>query len=122
MWSPTWKFSDEDFARSAAALKNPDLVDVVIHSYRHRYGLVQGDPAVADIQKKLAAQPNITVPAIAIDGDSDGVAGVYQDDSAKFTGPLRHITVKGGGHNLPQEFPRIWADAVLAARRMAMAI
>jgi pimeloyl-ACP methyl ester carboxylesterase len=122
MWSPTWKFSDEDYARSAEAFSNPDFVDVVIHSYRHRYGLVPGDPAVAEIEKRLAAQPDITVPAIAIDGDSDGVAGVYQDDAAKFTGPFRHIMVKGGGHNLPQEFPRIWADAVREARRMAKAI
>jgi pimeloyl-ACP methyl ester carboxylesterase len=122
MWSPTWKFSDEDYERSAEAFSNPDFVNVVIHSYRHRYGLVPGDPAVADIEMKLAAQPNIQVPVIAIDGDSDGVAGVYQDDKAKFTGPFRHIMVKDGGHNLPQEKPHIWADTVLAARRMAKAI
>jgi pimeloyl-ACP methyl ester carboxylesterase len=119
MWSPTWKFSGEDFARSAEAFQNPDFVDVVIHSYRHRYGLVAGDPAVVDIEKKLAAQPDISVPAIAIDGDNDGVAGVYQDDAAKFIGPFRHIMVKDGGHNLPQEFPRLWADAVLEARELA---
>lgn len=121
MWSPTWKFSDEDYARSAEAFSNPDFVDVVIHSYRHRYGLVPGDPTVADIEKMPAVQPSITVPAIAVDGESDGVAGVYQDDTAKFTGLFRHIMVKNGGHNLPQEMPHIWADAVLEVRRMARA-
>jgi hypothetical protein len=121
MWSPTWKFTEDDFACSSEAFNNPDFVDVVIHSYRHRDGLAAGDPAVADIEKNLAAQPDISIPAIAIDGNNDGVAGVYQDDSAKFTGPLRHIMVKGGGQNLPQEKPRIWADAVFAARRMGMA-
>jgi pimeloyl-ACP methyl ester carboxylesterase len=120
MWSPTWKFTDDDYARSAEAFSNPDFVDVVVHSYRHRYGLAPGDPAAAEIDRRLAAQPDITVPTIAIDGDSDGVAGVYQHIMEKFSGPYRHIMVKGGGHNLPQENPRIWADAVLAARRMAL--
>jgi hypothetical protein len=118
MWSPTWKFTDEDYARSAEAFNNPDFVDVVIHSYRHRNGLAPGDPAVAEIEKRLVAQPDIMVPAIAIDGDSDGCAGGFLDDSAKFPGPFRHIWAKSGGHNLPQEFPRLWADAVLAARQM----
>ena len=73
LWSPTWTFDDATFERSAAAFDNPDFVDVVIHSYRHRFGLVAGDPAYDDIERRLAAQPPITVPAITFDGADDGV-------------------------------------------------
>ena len=72
-WSPNWQFDDACFERTAAAHDNPDYVDVVIHSYRHRFGLADGDPHYADMQRQLAAQPPITVPAITLDGDGDGV-------------------------------------------------
>lgn len=114
-WSPTWKFDDATFERSAAAFDNPDFVDVVIHSYRHRYNLVPGDPAYADIERRLAAQPAITVPTITFDGADDGVrppsaASVH---AARFTGPREHHIVAGAGHNLPQEEPEVFAQAIL---------
>jgi pimeloyl-ACP methyl ester carboxylesterase len=107
------------FAHSAAAFNNPDFVDVVIHSYRHRFGLVAGDPAVAGIEARLTAQPAITVPTIAIDGDSDGVNAGTRHHAKKFTGPFAYRVFKDAGHNLPQERPAAWAQAVLDARVMA---
>lgn len=121
MWSPKWNFAPETFAASAAAFDNPDFVDVVIHSYRHRFGLVAGDPAVAGIEERLARQPAITVPTIAIDGDSDGVNPGTAHHRAKFTGPFEHRIFRDAGHNLPQERPADWANAVLAARALARA-
>ena len=115
LWSPTWKFDDATFERSAAAFDHPDFVEVVIHSYRHRFGLVPGDPAYAAIEARLAAQPPITVPTITFDGADDGVRPVA-DASAhaiRFTGPRSHRIVPGVGHNMPQEVPRVFADAVL---------
>ncbi|WPG39690.1 alpha/beta hydrolase [Variovorax sp. EBFNA2] len=115
LWSPTWNFDDATFARSAAAFDHTDFVEVVIHSYRHRFGLVPGDPAYADIERRLAAQPTITVPAITFDGIDDGVRPPA-DASAhahRFSGPRSHRLVPGAGHNLPQEAPRTFADAVL---------
>jgi pimeloyl-ACP methyl ester carboxylesterase len=115
MWSPTWPFDDATFERSAAAFDNPDFVEVVIHSYRHRYGLVAGDPACADTERKLAAQPVITVPTITFDGLDDGVRPPA-DASAharQFSGPRSHRLVPGVGHNMPQEVPQVFADAVL---------
>jgi len=115
LWSPSWAFDDATFDRSAAAFDHPDFVDVVIHSYRHRFGLVSGDPAYADIEKRLAAQPAITVPCITFDGVDDGVR--EPADAAaharRFSGPRSHRIVPGAGHNLPQEKPRLFADAVL---------
>lgn len=123
MWSPRWDFDDATFARSAAALDNPDFVDVAIHSYRHRFGLAPGDPAVAEIEARLAAQPSITVPTIAMDGDADGVALTAAGDvsrrDAGFIGPYRRMVLPGAGHNLPQERPAEWAAAMLDARAMA---
>ncbi|SLN31661.1 alpha/beta fold hydrolase [Oceanibacterium hippocampi] len=119
MWSPTWAFDEATFVRSAAAFDNPDFVDVVIHSYRHRYGLVPGDPAVADIEAALSRQPPIAVPAITIDGDADGVGGLTTHHAAMFTGPHEHRVFAGAGHNLPQERPADWARAVLNARKLA---
>ncbi|HRK18673.1 MAG TPA: alpha/beta hydrolase [Hyphomicrobiaceae bacterium] len=119
MWSPKWSFPAETFALSAAAFDNPDFVDVVIHSYRHRFGLVPGDPAAADIEARLAAQPPISVPTIAIDGDSDGVNPGTAHHRGKFTGPFEYRIFRDAGHNLPQERPADWGDAVLAARALA---
>ena len=115
LWSPTWAFDDATFERSASAFDNPDFVEVVIHSYRHRFGLVPGDPAYAGIEARLAAQPPITVPSITFDGTDDGVrppADAAQH-AACFTGPRSHRIVPGAGHNLPQEKPQLFADAVM---------
>jgi pimeloyl-ACP methyl ester carboxylesterase len=115
LWSPTWKFDDATFERSAAAFDHPDFVDVVIQSYRHRFGLVPGDPAYAYIERRLSAQPTITVPTITFDGLDDGVRPPA-DASAhahRFSGPRSHRLVPGVGHNMPQEAPRVFADAVL---------
>jgi pimeloyl-ACP methyl ester carboxylesterase len=115
LWSPTWRFDDATFDRSAAAFDNPDFVDVVIHSYRHRFGLVAGDPAYAPIEQRLAAQPPITVPSITFDGTDDGVRGPADSSvhAHQFCGSRSHRVVPGVGHNLPQEAPRAFADAVL---------
>jgi pimeloyl-ACP methyl ester carboxylesterase len=120
MWSPVWTFDDATFERSAASFDNPDFVDVVIHSYRHRYGLVDGDPAYADIEAKLAAQPSIGVPTIAIDGDRDGVNFGTTHHARKFEGFFERRVFAGAGHNLPQERPAEWAQAVLDLRKAAV--
>jgi len=119
MWSPNWMFDAATFERSAAAFDNPDFVEIVIHSYRHRYGLAAGDKAYASIEAKLAAQPPIAVPAITIDGDADGVNPGTVHHDKKFVGPHQHRVFEGAGHNLPQERPGTWARAVLDARRLA---
>ena len=118
-WSPGWVFDQETFVRSATAFDNPDFVDVVIHSYRHRYGLVPGDPAVAHLEAQLAAQPTITVSTVTVDGADDGVSATTEHHASRFTGPHRHHVWAGAGHNLPQERPRRWVDAVLEARALA---
>ena len=114
LWSPTWQFDDATFERSVAAFDNPDFVDVVIHSYRHRFGLVTGDPAFADIERRLAAQPVISVPSITFDGTDDGVRppAPAAAHAQQFSGPRSHRLVPGAGHNLPQEMPEVFADAV----------
>lgn len=119
MWSPTWNFDEATFLRSAAAFDNPDFVEVVIHSYRHRFGLVAGDPAYASIEARLVAQPTISVPTVAIDGDVDGVNPGTAHHAAKFVGPQEHRIFKQTGHNLPQERPAEWVRAVLDARALA---
>jgi pimeloyl-ACP methyl ester carboxylesterase len=115
LWSPSWDFDDATFERSAAAFDNPDFVDVVIHSYRHRFGLVPGDPALAGIERRLAAQPVITVPAITFDGADDGVRppATPAQHGHRFKGPRSHRVVPGVGHNMPQEVPHVFADAVM---------
>ena len=120
MWSPSWDFDDATFEKTAEAFDNPDFVEVVIHSYRHRYGLVPGDPALAHIETQLTAQPPIAVPAITIYGDADGVAADAPHHQRKFTGPHEHRVFRGAGHNLPQERPVEWAQAVLDARALAI--
>ena len=119
MWSPTSAFDEARFGRSAAAFDNDDFVDVVIHSYRHRYGLAAGNPAYAEIETALAVQPPITVPAITIDGDADGVNPGTADHAKMFTGPHEHRVFTGAGHNLPQERPEEWSRAILDARKLA---
>ncbi|SDJ00598.1 MULTISPECIES: alpha/beta fold hydrolase [Bradyrhizobium] len=114
-WSPDWDFDDATFDRTAVAHDNPDYVDVVIHSYRHRFGLAAGDPQYAELQRRLAPLPPITVPAVTLDGDADGVlpAGDGRASAAKFTGRRIHRVVKGAGHNVPQEAPEAFAAAVM---------
>jgi pimeloyl-ACP methyl ester carboxylesterase len=115
LWSPTWTFDDATFARTEAAFDNPDFVDVVIHSYRHRFALVEGDPAVDDIERQLAAQPPITVPTLTLDGTADGVmqVGGTAHHASRFTGQHEYRVVDNVGHNLPQEAPEAFAAAVL---------
>lgn len=114
-WSPNWPFDDATFARSAAAFDNPDFVDIVIHSYRHRYGLAHGAPRYADIERSLAAQPVITMPAITLDGDGDGVFPATDGSAhaARFSSRRAHRVIPRAGHNLPQEEPELFAAAVL---------
>jgi pimeloyl-ACP methyl ester carboxylesterase len=118
-WSPNWKFDDACFERTAGAHDNPDYVDVVIHSYRHRYGLAEGDPRYAGLQQRLAALPAITVPTVTLDGDADGVAPVTDGraSAAKFTGGRTHRVIPHAGHNLPQEEPEAFAAAVMELLR-----
>lgn len=114
-WSPNWHFDDATFERTVVAHDNPDYVDIVIHSYRHRYGLADGDPRYAEIERRLAALPVITVPTITFDGDGDGVARAT-DGSAqagRFTARRAHRIIPRAGHNLPQEEPEVFAAAVM---------
>ncbi len=115
LWSPTWRFDDATYARSAAAFDNPDFVDVVVHSYRHRFGLVDGDPQFDDMERRLAAMPSITVPTVTLQGDADGVSSLSRTkgDAEHFTGRHEHRVVPNAGHNLPQEAPQAFASAVL---------
>jgi len=120
LWSPNWRFTPQEYARTARSFDNPDFVDVVIHSYRHRYGLVVGDAAYAGIEARLAAQPSIAVPAITIDGDRDGVNSGTSHHASKFVGKHEHRVFAGAGHNLPQERPEDFARAVFDAAAMAL--
>lgn len=119
MWSPNWVFDDATFKRSAVAFDNADFVEVVIHSYRHRFGLVPGDPAYALIETRLTSQPPINIPAVTIDGDADGVSSSTSHHAEKFSGRHEHRVFGGAGHNLPQERPKDWAQAVIDAKEMA---
>jgi len=114
-WSPNWHFDDATFERTAVAHDNPDYVDVVIHSYRHRFGLADGDPQYADLQRRLAALPVIPVPAITLDGDADGVVPATDGTASalRFTSRRTHHVIPHAGHNLPQEEPEAFAAAVL---------
>ena len=117
--SPTWAFDDATFNRSAEALTNPDHVAIVINNYRWRLGLAAGEPMFDAIEQRLAAAPNITVPTITLEGDANGAP--HPEPSAyagKFSGRYAHRTIEGGiGHNLPQEAPRGFADAVVDVAR-----
>ena len=113
--SPEWNFDDATFDRSAAAFDNPDHVSIVIHNYRWRLGLAEGEPRCDDLERRLTEAPDITVPAITLEGDANGAphlpAGSY---ARKFSGRYEHRTIGGGvGHNLPQEAPQAFAQAVI---------
>jgi pimeloyl-ACP methyl ester carboxylesterase len=112
--SPKWNFDDATFDRSAVAFNNPDHVSIVIHNYRWRLGLAPGEPQYDQLEKRLAAGPQITVPTITLEGDANGAP--HPDPSAyakKFTGRYAHRLIKGAGHNLPQEAPQAFAEAVV---------
>lgn len=116
LWSPNWRFDAATFERTALSFDNPDFVAVVVHSYRHRYALVPGDPAVEAIERRLAARPPIAVPSVVLDGGGDGVlfSGAIGRDAARFTGGYAHRLVPEVGHNLPQEAPGPFAEAVIS--------
>ena len=115
LWSPEWEFSEAIFDRTASSFDNPDFVDVVIHSYRVRYGLVPGDPSANAVEARLAELPPIAVRTVVLDGGSDGVAmtATSDRDAGRFTRGVHRQVIAGVGHNIPQEAPRVFADAVL---------
>lgn len=116
LWSPNWHFDEATYRRSAVSFDNPDFVDVVIHSYRHRFGLVAGDPAFEETESLLAAQPSIGVPTVVLDGAGDGVSlkGGSGQHGKFFTGPYQRRVIPVAGHNLPQEAAQDFAAAILA--------
>jgi pimeloyl-ACP methyl ester carboxylesterase len=118
--SPKWDFDDTTFDRSAAALANPDHVSIVIHNYRWRLGLADGEGEYAELEERLAEGPAITVPTITLEGDANGAP--HPEPSAyakKFAGKYSHRTIEGGiGHNLPQEAPEAFFDAINDVREM----
>ncbi|MEZ2126335.1 MULTISPECIES: alpha/beta fold hydrolase [unclassified Sinorhizobium] len=113
--SPQWNFDDATFERSAAAFDNPDHVSVVIHNYRWRLSLAEGEPQYEDLEKRLSKAPSISIPTITLEGDANGAP--HPDPASyrsKFTGKYTHRTITGGiGHNLPQEAPQAFAEAVI---------
>jgi len=113
--SPKWNFDDATFDRSATAFDNPDHVSIVIHNYRWRLGLAEGEPKYSALEKRLAESPVITVPTITMEGDANGAP--HPEPSAyakKFSGKYAHRLIEGGvGHNLPQEAPQAFAEAVV---------
>ena len=114
LWSPNWDFSEATYAASAGSFENPDFVDVVVHSYRHRYALVESDAAVLDVEERLSAQPTISVPTIAIDGAGDGVmspAGCERH-TPKFIADYERRVIALVGHNIPQEAPAEFTQAL----------
>jgi pimeloyl-ACP methyl ester carboxylesterase len=114
MWSPNWKFSFSGYDQTAESFNNPDFVEVVIHSYRHRHQNAPGDPAYADIEARLAAQPDITVPTIVLHGAADGVGPVAGSEKAfeKFTGSYERRVIPIAGHFLPNEAPEAVVQAI----------
>jgi pimeloyl-ACP methyl ester carboxylesterase len=115
LWSPNWAFDDATFAGTAASFDNPDFVEVTIHSYRHRFRNAAGDPALEPIEQRLAAQPKISVPTIALHGDANGVGPpeASADHARFFTGRYERRLIPRAGHNLPQEVPEIVTGATI---------
>jgi pimeloyl-ACP methyl ester carboxylesterase len=118
--SPKWGFDDATFDRSAASFDNPDHVDIVIHNYRWRLALADGEPKYAELEQRLAKFPVITAPTITLEGDANGAP--HPDPSAyakKFSGKYEHRNIEGGiGHNLPQEAPQAFAQAIIDVDRL----
>nr|WP_235024284.1 alpha/beta hydrolase [Caballeronia cordobensis] len=118
--SPRWTFDDATYRRSAAAFRNADHVAIVIHNYRWRLGLAQGEPQYDALEQRLAAAPTISVPTVTLEGDANGAP--HPEPAAytrKFSGKYAHETIEGGvGHNLPQEAPRAFANAIVRAANL----
>ncbi|WP_428929586.1 alpha/beta fold hydrolase [Marinibacterium sp. SX1] len=118
-WSPGWSFDDDVFERTAASFDTPDFVDVVIHHYRWAFGLSEGDASLSELEDRIARRPAISVPAVTLDGTLDPLKpGGTSQHAAMFNGPRDHRSFDVG-HNLPQEAPEDFADAVLSVFRMA---
>jgi pimeloyl-ACP methyl ester carboxylesterase len=115
LWSPRWRFTDALFDETARSFDNPDFVEIVIHSYRHRYGAAAGDPSFAAIERQLAGQPRISLPTIVLHGDGDGVhpSRLSEGQEMLFSGPYERRVIPVAGHLFPREAP----DAVIAAIR-----
>jgi pimeloyl-ACP methyl ester carboxylesterase len=118
--SPKWAFDDSAYDRTAASFDNPDHVDIVIHNYRWRLGLADGEGEYRDLEERLAEGPVISVPTITLEGDANGAPHPHPSSYVeKFSGPYSHRTIEGGiGHNLPQEAPGAFADAVLEVTKL----
>lgn len=115
-WSPGWRFDQATFDQTAASFDNPDFVDVVIHCYRHTFGLAAGDPALDSLEHRLAQKPTIAVPSVTLDGTRDPLKpGGTADHARMFTAAHEHRVVDAG-HNLPQEQPSAFADAIVKVR------
>ena len=115
LWSPNWKFDEATYERTARSFDNPDFVDVVIQSYRHRYGYAPGDPALEPVERLLAAQPKIPVPTVVLQGEGDGVnaAAASATQGRFFTGRYQRRLIPLIGHNVPQEAPAVVAATIL---------
>lgn len=115
LWSPSWRFDEATYAETAASFDSPDFVDIVVHSYRHRFGGIAGDPALDEIEARLAKRPDISVPCLVLQGKDDTVDPPQKDDFARkfFTGHYERKIIEGAGHNLPQEAPDAFASAIL---------
>jgi len=115
-WSPTWHFSDDTFNRTAASFDNPDFVEVVIHSYRHRNGNAPGEARFLEMEKQLAQRPKVQVPTVVLYGADDGVARTPADSPAEralFTALMARRVIPGAGHFLPREKPDVVSSAML---------
>jgi len=122
LWSPHWQFDEATFERTATSFDNPDFVAVTIQSYRHRYGLTAGDPALDAVEQQLAGRPRIAVPTIALQGETDGVwaPAVTKGHQAYFSGPYQYRVLPKIGHNPPQEAPKAVAHAILELVRITL--
>jgi len=117
-WSPNWQFGDDTYAQTAAAFENPDFVDVVIHCYRFMHGLEAGDASFQPLEDRLAQKPRISIPTVTIDGTNDPLKpGGTADHARFFVGPHIHLVVDTG-HNVPQEAPQVFADAVMKVHNL----
>lgn len=120
LWSPNWRFDDQTFERTAASFDNPDFVEVVIHSYRHRYGAVPGDPSFSAIEERLAQTPRISAPTIVLHGEADGVTPPQgsADHAQFFSAHYERRLIPGAGHFLPREAPGAFVEALLGLERV----
>jgi pimeloyl-ACP methyl ester carboxylesterase len=120
-WSPTWRFAEETFERTAASFDNPDFVPVVIHAYRHSHGNDAGDPSLAGLEERLATLPSIAAPAIVLHGDQDTVHPLHRSlpDMKRFPERTRRVVVQDAGHFVPREQPGAVVEAIRSVREGA---